>query len=162
MLQELPLKEQRSVILHPFAGTKAKQWGVNKFQELIDRLRKLNWNIFVVGTENDAGNYNGVYDMRGRFTLSQLAFFIKHVGFFIGLDSGPANIAVALDVPTVVVCSGTNIPEHWIFNGENVKLVYRNVDCKPCELTICPKDKHYCMEDIGVEEVMNEVDRLLG
>ncbi|MEI8349187.1 MAG: glycosyltransferase family 9 protein [Candidatus Omnitrophota bacterium] len=162
MLQDLSLKEQKSVILHPFAGTKAKQWSVSKFQELIDQLRKANFNIFVIGTKTDTEHYDGVCDVRGRFALSQLAFFIKHVGFFIGLDSGPANIAAVLDVPTIVICSGTNIPERWIFIGKNVKLVYRDTDCKPCELKICPKNKHYCMEDIGVGEVMGEVDRLIG
>jgi heptosyltransferase-2/heptosyltransferase-3 len=75
----------------------------------------------------------------------------------VGLDSGPANIATALNVPSVIICSGANIPQLWIPNNSNVRFVYKDVECKPCALKACDKERHECMEAISVDDVMDMV-----
>ena len=145
-----------AVVLHPFAGAKAKEWGHDKFQSLIERLNKDNRRVILVGSKSDSGNFSDVFDIRGSLSLPQLACLIKRIGFFIGLDSGPANIAAALNVPSVIICSGTNVPQLWIPNNSNVKFVYKDIECKPCENKICPKKKHECMDQITVEEVLEK------
>jgi ADP-heptose:LPS heptosyltransferase len=162
LLKDLGYNKNNSLVLHPYAGSKAKAWSEEKFKLLIADLKLNKWDIFIVGTTIDTPSYAKVIDLRGRLNLAQLAYFIKSIGFFIGLDSGPANIAAALNVRTLVICSGTNIAEYWIPTSNNVKLIYKEVKCRPCEQTTCPKEKHYCMEAITVEEVMDVVDRLLG
>ena len=112
--------------------------------------------MILVGSKSDSGNFSDVFDIRGSLSLPQLACLIKRIGFFIGLDSGPANIAAALNVPSVIICSGTNVPQLWIPNNSNVKFVYKDIECKPCENKICPKKKHECMDQITVEEVLDK------
>lgn len=149
----------KAVVIHPFAGAKAKEWSRAKFQELIDRLKKDGLSVLLVGSETDEAYFTNVIDMRGRLSLPQLAYLIKETGFFIGLDSGPANIAAALNVPSVIICSGTNIPQLWIPNNPNVRFIYKDTGCKPCENKICPEERYNnCMESVSVDDVIKAVE----
>lgn len=148
------------VVLHPFAGAKAKEWPFDNFQKLIDRLKKDGRDILLIGSKNDRGAFENVIDLRGKISLPQLACLISKAGLFIGLDSGPANIAAALNVPSIIICSGTNIPQLWIPNNSNVKFIYRDTECRPCENKICPRSQHECMNSITAEGVFEEFRRL--
>jgi len=145
-----------AVVIHPFAGAKAKEWSIGNFQKLINRLKDNGYSILLVGSKDDSGVFENVVDLRGKISLPQLAHLIKAAGSFIGLDSGPANIAAALNVASVIICSGTNMPQLWIPNNSNVRFVYRDTACKPCEKKVCPKEKHECMDQITVEEVLEK------
>ncbi len=147
---------EKAVVVHPFAGAKAKEWSGENFQKLIDRLRSDGRNVFLVGSRDDGGAFENVIDLRGKISLPQLSYLVKSAGSFIGLDSGPANIAAALNVPSVIICSGTNVPQLWIPNSSNVKFVCKDVECKPCGLKMCRKEKHECMDSITVEEVFKK------
>ena len=149
----------KAVVIHPFAGAKAKEWPRENFQRLIEYLKNKGKDIIVVGSKDDEGRFDDVIDLRGKLNLPQLACLIKKIGFFIGLDSGPANIAAAVDARTIVVCSGTNIPELWLPNGNNVYPVYKEVECKPCGLKDCPKKNHECMESLGVEDIVKIIEK---
>lgn len=144
---------QKRVVIHPFAGAKAKEWSKENFQNLINRIKNDGRVILLIGSINDEGRYENVIDLRGKLSLPQLACLIKRTGSFIGLDSGPANIAAALNVPAVVICSGTNIPQLWIPDNSNIRFVYKDTACKPCGLKVCRKEKHECMELIDVDDV---------
>lgn len=147
---------KKAIVIHPFAGTQAKEWAFDNFQKLINLLKENNYYILLVGSKDDRGIFENVIDLRGKINLPQLACLIKTVGFFIGLDSGPANIAAAQGVPSVIICSGANIPQLWIPKNPNVKFIYRDTECKPCGLKICMKEKHECMESISVDDVYNK------
>jgi len=154
--------KDKAITLHPFTGAEARKWSKDSFQDLIDRLKSNGISVFLVGTNNDTENYTNVTDVRGKFNLPQLAYFIKRTNYFIGLNSGPANIAAALGVPSVVISSGTNIIEHWIPHNSSVKFVYKNVNCKPCELKTCPRPTHECMDSITAEEVFEKFKEIAG
>jgi len=158
---KLDIVTDRLVVIHPFAGANAKEWSKENFQKLINRLKDDGRNVLLVGSSSDIGVFENVTDLRGKISLPQLAYLIKTSGSFIGLDSGPANIAAALNIPSVIICSGTNIPQLWIPNNSNVKFVYRDIECKPCGLKVCMKEKHECMDGITIEEVMDEFKEAL-
>jgi ADP-heptose:LPS heptosyltransferase len=166
LLQEIKMDENgiagkgRWVVLHPFAGARSKEWPICNFQSLIDRLKDEGRAVLLVGSKNDRGVFENTTDLKGRVTLPQLACLIKAAGMFIGLDSGPANIAAALNVPSVIICSGTNVPQLWIPAGSNVRFVYKDTGCKPCGDNACPKEKHECMDGISVDEVITAVKGL--
>jgi heptosyltransferase-2 len=146
----------RAVALHPFVGAASRAWDKSKFQDLMDRLNKDGRTVFIIGTKDDKCDYRNVIDVRGEFNLPQLAYFIKCVGSFIGLNSGPANIAAALKVPSVVISSGTNIIEKWIPPDDKVRFVYKDIACRPCESKVCPKKRYECMDGITVEDVLEK------
>ena len=148
----------RAVVIHPFAGSKAKEWPRENFCKLIELLKENGYSVLLVGSKGDNGVFENTIDLRGRLNLPQLACLIKKIGFFIGLDSGPANIAAALNVPSIIICSGTNIPQLWIPKSPNVKFLYKDIECRPCENKVCPKAKHECMEAISVDDVLGLVE----
>ena len=149
-------KVTKAVVIHPFAGAVSRGWDKSNFQDLINRLKLSGFTIFIIGTKDDGCDYRDIVDMRGKFSLPQLAYFIKRMGCFIGLNSGPANIAAALGVPSVVISSGTNIIEDWVPPNNNVRFVYKDIACRPCERKVCPKERYECMDGITVEEVFDK------
>jgi ADP-heptose:LPS heptosyltransferase len=122
---------------------------------LINKIKSDGRAVILVGASNDEGRFENAIDLRGKLTLPQLACLIKKTGLFIGLDSGPANIAAALNVRSVIICSGTNIPQQWIPNNSNVRFIFKDTACKPCGLKVCTKNKHECMEQISVNDVFH-------
>lgn len=151
-----PLHGDGIVVIHPFAGAKAKEWSRENFQKVIEYLKNSGRDVILVGSKDDNGLFRGVNDLRGKLTLPQLACLIKKTGSFIGLDSGPANIAAALNVPSVIICSGTNVPQLWLPNSPNARFIYKDVGCKPCGMKVCPKVRHECMDQITPEEVFDK------
>ncbi len=159
LFSELKINKDRAIVLHPFAGAKAKEWPQNNFQTLINRLKKDGRDMLLVGLERDGALFTNIIDMRGKLNLPQLAYMIKSIGLFIGLDSGPANIAATLNALSVILCSGTNMPQLWIPNNSNVKFVYKDIECKPCENKVCPEEKaNKCMALISVDDVIKVVE----
>lgn len=150
-----------AVVIHPFAGAKAKEWPEANFQGLIDRIRNAGQDVLLVGSASDKSSYKNVIDLRGKLTLPQLACLMGQAECFIGLDSGPANMAAALNVPSIIICSGTNIPQLWIPNNPNVRFIFKDVECKPCGLKMCAKNKHECMDSISVDYVVDALRKVV-
>lgn len=153
-------RDNMAVVIHPFAGTKAKEWPRENFQTLINYLESKGRDVLLAGSAHDIGSLDGVTDVRGKLNLPQLACLIKKTNFFIGLDSGPANIAAAVGAKSIVICSGTNYPELWLPKGDNLFLVQKDTDCKPCELKVCPEKRHKCMESINPEDVIKVIEKV--
>jgi ADP-heptose:LPS heptosyltransferase len=150
----------KAVVLHPFAGTRSKEWPLGRFLKLAHELKEGGFSTIIVGSSKDHGAFEDAMDFRGKINLPQLAYLIKKAGLFIGLDSGPANMAAALNVPSVMICSGTNIPQLWIPDDGNVRFIYRDTPCKPCGLKTCRMERHECMESISVDDVMKAVNEI--
>ena len=62
--------------------------------------------------------------MPGGNGISVLAEIIRGSSLFIGVDSGPAHISAALNVPTIILFSGINDPKQWAPRGSNVRIIY--------------------------------------
>jgi len=148
---------KKQIVLHPYAGTKAKEWKRERFAELIKALTEDEFSVLLIGSQADGPGYDNVCDLRGQLNLTQLTYLIKKAGLFAGLDSGPANMAMSLEVPSVVICSGTNLPELWLPSNPKGRLICKDASCKPCELTICKQKTHLCMDSITVKEVIDAV-----
>lgn len=104
-------KTGRYAVLHPFASCLAKRWPSERFCE-IARYLKL-WNIepiFVAGPDDDALPFSAHEVFRG--TLSQVKALLSKALLFAGNDSGPAHMAAAFGLPSVVLFGASN-PAIW-------------------------------------------------
>ncbi|MGH9583048.1 MAG: glycosyltransferase family 9 protein [Bryobacteraceae bacterium] len=101
----------RYAVLHPFASAPEKQWPADRFCEIARYLRL--WNlapIFLAGPHDDARPFRAHQVFQG--TLREAKAVLSKAAVFAGNDSGPAHIAAAFGVPSVVLFSASN-PAIW-------------------------------------------------
>ncbi len=106
-----PSMAERHAVIHAFASAPEKQWAAERFAE-VARYLKL-WNItpvFLAGPGDDAGAFRDHLVLKG--TLTEVKAVLSNAVLFIGNDSGPAHMAAAFGVPSVVLFSTSN-PAIW-------------------------------------------------
>jgi heptosyltransferase-2 len=92
--------------------------------------------------------------------LSMLKSFIKRLTALITTDTGPRHIAVAFNIPTVVIMGPTD-PRYTAKNLENQRILRaETLDCIACHKKVCPKNNE-CMRLITPESVYNELIQLV-
>ncbi len=87
-----------------------------------------------------------------------LAGLIAALDLMISVDTGPAHLAAAFSVPTVVLF-GPTAPARWGPVGPAHAAVSLNLSCAPCSNTggaQCPDStqSHACMLKLGVQDVL--------
>jgi len=101
----------RYAVLHPFASSPEKQWPAERFCEIARYLQL--WNIHPVilaGPHDNAAAFRAHQVLQS--SLSEAKAVIAKAAAFIGNDSGPAHVAAAFGVPSLVLFSKSN-PTIW-------------------------------------------------
>jgi ADP-heptose:LPS heptosyltransferase len=101
----------RYAVLHPYASAPDKTWPADRFCE-VARFLTL-WNVqpvFLAGPNDNINAFKGHTVVQG--TLSGAKALMSKASVFVGNDSGPAHMAAAFGVPSVVMFSSTN-PAIW-------------------------------------------------
>ena len=162
--------EKMSVAVHPGSGSKQKCWHIEYFADLITWLRdEMRANVFVVSGPADYKiverlklKLKGSFFIVENLALPHLAAVIKRCNLFIGNDSGITHLASAVGVPTIAIFGPTN-PAIWGPRGKMVKIIYKELQCNPCEeverVNCVSKD---CFINITVEDVIGEVKQVLN
>ncbi len=147
----------------------AKRWPAEKYADLAVILaQELGATMLVFGTDADkeaakeiaSGVPDRVVDLCGTTTLSQAMALIGQCDAFVTNDSGLMHVAAATKTPLVAIFGSTDsIATGPFFDGAVV--VQKDMACSPCMKTHCEKNDFACMEEITVEEVFVEVEKLL-
>jgi ADP-heptose:LPS heptosyltransferase len=101
----------RYAVIHPFASAPQKKWPAGRFCEVARYLSL--WNItpvFLADQTDDASPFAAHKIFRGK--LSDVKALLSKAAVFIGNDSGPAHVAAAFGVPSLVLF-GTSNPAIW-------------------------------------------------
>ncbi len=107
---ESPLKG-RYAVLHPFASGPEKQWPHERFCEVARYLKLWNINpVFLAGPLDDVTAFRAHQVVQGK--LGDAKAILSRAVAFIGNDSGPAHLAAAFGIPSVVLFSKSN-PAIW-------------------------------------------------
>jgi heptosyltransferase-2 len=91
--------------------------------------------------------------------LDELVALLAGARLHLGGDTGPRQIAVALEVGSVVVMGPTD-PRHSAHHLERQRVLREDVECSPCHKKICPID-HRCMTRLAPERVVAAAGELL-
>jgi len=115
----IPRIEVRAVregyaVIHPFSGSARKNWPLEKFQRLAEKLpMPVRW---CAGDEDpplvDAVRIAGLLD---------LAKWLAGAGLYIGNDSGITHLAAAVGTPTLAIFVASN-PRIWAPRGDHVRI----------------------------------------
>ena len=149
--------------INPSGNWHLKRWPRECFAELSDRIMsELNCLVVFVGTKENfryiesvaARMKNKPLNMCGKTSLKELAALIEQTELFISNDSGPAHLAAALRVPTMVLF-GPTVPQITSPRGQTVTIMREDVRCKtPCYNLRC--EDNICMKKIKVKNVFQK------
>jgi heptosyltransferase-3 len=135
-LELKPSATRDAVVVHPFSGSKRKNWPLDRFREVAERMPcAAEW---IAGPEEQL---EGALRFE---SLRDLAENISGARLYIGNDSGITHLAAALGVPTIALFGPTE-PDIWAPRGKNVTVL-----------------RGTPIESLPVTAVLSAVHRLLG
>lgn len=156
LLQDLSARTDDCVVaVHPWTSNPKKQWPVERFETLLERLSGLSGvtPVMVGGVEETqkaevmAGRGKRLVNLVGRLSLRECAACLHRVRVLVTNDSGPMHLAAAVGTP-VVALFGTedpgSHPRRWGPWGSGHTVIH-----KP-------------LEQITVEEVLVAAQRYLS
>jgi ADP-heptose:LPS heptosyltransferase len=98
---ELPT---RYVVVHTSSNAAIKDWQSEKWIELANKIADLGYHVIEVGvTKNIETRTDKYLDFTGKKSLQQIAHVIASGSLFIGVDSGFAHLANALNIDGIVM-----------------------------------------------------------
>jgi heptosyltransferase III len=158
-LNDLVNKSRFKLILHPGSRGSAREWGIDRFAELIKLLPSEKFQIFLTGTEKEGTMFRSelsepflkVTDISGKMSLSELISFIQQCDGLIAASTGPLHIAAALGIHAVGLYPPIHPmhPGRWAPIGQNTKIFVAEKEC-----SVCRKTAHCtCMREISAEDV---------
>jgi heptosyltransferase III len=130
------LARHGTAVIHPFSGSRRKNWPLERFQELAARLdRPVKW---LAGPED-------VLAGADRFdNLGELADWLASARVYIGNDSGMTHLAAAIGTPTVALFGPTD-PKVWGPRGEQIHCL-----------------RNEPIAELAVERVVNAIREVVG
>lgn len=106
-----PQRRPPYAVFHPFASRQDKTWPAGRFVEVARTLRDRLEPVFIAGPSDDATPFRD-FEVVANASLSQIMSLISGAELFVGNDSGPAHIAAAFGVRSIVVF-GASDPAIW-------------------------------------------------
>jgi len=161
-----------SILIQPFSGWKAKEWGLNNFVLLYKKLAQSDECTIIfskskISQDNLETLKNDKIETLESNSIENLIEEILKCKLFISNDSGPLQIAALFGKPTFSIYGPTN-PEYHLPIGKHHKFIYKNLRCSPKKEKYCYTDgglycPHYdCLKLLSVDEVYIEVKKMLS
>ncbi len=154
------------IAVQPFSLWKYKEWGVDKYIQLIDWLISgYNVSIIITGSFDErerAGEIikkcrQNTYNLAGETSIGTLAAVFKACRLFIGVDSAGVHIAAAVGLPTVSIFGPSSYID-WAPRGKQHRVVHKDFQCVPCQDKGCQGSEiSRCLDELTFEEVKTVV-----
>lgn len=165
--QELPkefeaLLAEKYIILHPKSQGSAREWPIEKYISLAEKLIVNGYEVVFTGTEAEGKlfrkklpHHDKCHDSTGKLSIDQLIWLIKNASELVACSTGPLHIAGFLDIKAVGLFS-PRIPIHpgrWKPLGAHSTTLVSDPECPKCKA----KKDCDCISDISVETVLQEI-----
>jgi heptosyltransferase-2 len=170
-LERLELTDRPYAAMAPGAMWATKRWPRERFAAVAGGLvSRFGVRVLLLGSAaekslceavaREAGS--GVLSAAGDTTLGETGALIRSARLFIGNDSGPTHMAMALEVPTVAIFGPTDPSQ---FDHSRHSLIYMDLECSACSFyggDRCPKGHWSCMLAIVPDDVLKAAEGLLA
>ena len=99
------LAGQSIIAVHPFTSDPAKQWPIDNFKKLAQRIRQhLGLKVILVGLAQGTLNVDGeIINMINNTSLPELAALLKRCSLLVSGDSGPVHLAASVGTQVVAL-----------------------------------------------------------
>ena len=160
------------IAIQPFSLWRYKEWGSDKFRQLVQRLMGTHdVGILVCGAKSERTRVdqmmsgitlNIVFNMAGRTIIDQYAALLARCRSFIGCDSAGVHLAAAVATPTATIY-GPSSPKSWAPREHGHVIIRKAMDCVPCRQKGChDSGLSKCLESLSVDEVIAEIEPLIA
>jgi lipopolysaccharide heptosyltransferase II len=149
-----------------------KRWPAERFAALADRLHEDHGaTILVLGGPADQATCTAMreamrspsLDLCGSAPFAERGALLRRCNLYIGNDSGPTHLAVAVDCPVVAIFGPTDVGLYGPYHAR-ARAVHRDLPCSPCfvhgRFPPCP-NRHACMRGLAVADVLAACRELL-
>lgn len=152
------------IAINPGAGFASKQWELDRFAELADRIAKeLGYSIMLTwgpGEEFKVQQISTHMQQQNWIApptsiLESIALY-KRMALLVSCDSGPLHLGAAVGIPTVSIFGPTDPVRNGAY-GMNHATVYKVLSCSFCWKKTCPLGTKECMNQVTVDEVFETV-----
>ena len=142
---------KKILVLAPKSSNPTRDWPLEKWIELIGRIKRLNYQIVIVDKslrweDPDIIFFNN-RSLRQVFSLVYLSDFV------VSNDSGLLHIAAAFDKPCLGIFGPTDPKMRAIYSKSYA--VQLNIPCAPCWYARC--DHLTCLNSLSVDVVENKL-----
>lgn len=164
-LQHTAIERKNALIININSEADSRRLPKDKAVSIIDTIRKkITQEIILVGSNKEAAfveevfttlaDKTGITNIAGKTTLPQLVNLLGSCNVMLTTDSGPAHVANALGVYTIVLFGAGNENNTAPYN-KNKRSIIRlgKLPCEPCVNNVC---KLY-----GVPECLLQLDETL-
>ncbi len=155
-----------NLILHPKSRGSAREWGLENFRNLIERLPRDKFKIFLTGTPAEGEllqplvqEYPFLTDLTGRLSLTELMSFISRADGLVAASTGPLHLAAALGIHTLGIYPPIRPmhPGRWGPIGKKTQVFVKEKDCEACRQT----GDCSCMREIRPQQLSDYLQSLL-
>jgi len=159
------------ITLNPFSRWQYKEWGHEKWVQIVDWLRE-EYGILtvIVGAPEEREKSINIVDkcegqifnLTGKTTLDELSGVLNLSSLHIGVDSAAPHIAAAVGTPTITIYG----PSEWLVwapIGETHSVVAPDCDCAPCHQKGCDgSGTSKCLEELTINKVKKVIQEFLA
>ncbi len=158
--------------LVPAARHATKAWPLAHWRALAERCQRAGWSVVLLGGGGEAALAaaigrelapDGWVELAGG-DLAALAASLAACDLVISPDSGPAHMAAALGVATLVLFGPTS-PARWAPIGPRVEVLRQQLACSPCSNhggQSCPLGTLACMRQLQPDRVWRAARGMLA
>ena len=157
------------VVISPFARFGIKDWPLDKWAQLLSHYP--DESIIICSAPEDyeraqklisMSSHSHIYNLCGKTTLSQTAALMGHCKLYIGVDTGPAHMAIAANIPNVVLMGGGHFGRFMPYSPSTT-MVYCKVSCANCNwrcrFGVKPAP---CLTQISVPTVIRAINTVVS
>lgn len=158
------LDKKKVILLHPGAKEECKKWDIKNYSRIIQYIDQyFPFTVLIAWGPNEyhlaaylkkQNKTNKVIIGPKTNNINELAALIQKSKLFIGNNSAPMNVAVAVDTPSVIIMGSQN-PVVWSPYGNIHSYLLPDVRCKECK-TPCTKN-YMCQRSILVKDVFKVI-----
>ncbi|MGM0601836.1 MAG: lipopolysaccharide heptosyltransferase I [Bacillota bacterium] len=154
-------EKKKLVVINPFTTWESKNWYLERYFELAEKLIDDGHYIIFTGSKKDRKKIeafekkdsNNYVNLAGKTSLKELAAVYKRADLYIGGDTGPTHLAAALGVKVISLMGPTDPDTHGPYGRGNTVIQDNSLECIGCWQRSCSRDKK-CMKLITVEQVL--------
>lgn len=138
----------------------AKQWPLEYFAQLLERLSADGVECWLLGSEKDRADAQQIVELsggRGRnlcghTRLEDAIDLIARADVAITNDSGLMHVAAAVG-SSLIALYGSSTPAYTPPLSDSAETLYLGLECSPCMKRVCPLGHLRCLREITPERV---------